>query len=354
MRYAKNDAIPKIVKWWLAAGLVLIFFQVIIGGVTRLTGSGLSITRWEIVVGTLPPIGETAWNEAFDLYKKTPQYQKINAGMPLADFKFIYFWEWFHRLWARSMGFIFLFPFLFFWQKGWLSRRLFRRLLAVVGCAALAAGFGWFMVWTGLRDRPWVNAYALTGHLGIAILTFSALLWATFEAFWPENLQNSNLQNSNLQPFSIWLTVICAVQIALGGVMSGMKAGLFYPTWPTMGGEWLPSVLLDSENWNLANVVAYDSHPFAGALVQFLHRNTAYFLAFLSALFLAKSLKINELRGANFLLLSLLAAQVLLGVLTLISCKGTVPVALGSMHQGCGILLFSAFLWMNFRLKKQD
>ena len=157
----------KAVKVWLIIGLVMIFFQVVIGGVTRLTGSGLSITKWEIVTGTLPPLSDSQWLEEFELYKATPQYQKINEGMSLSDFKFIYFWEYFHRLWARSMGFVFLFPFLFFWWKGWIDKPLMQRLGITVLLAAIVASFGWIMVASGLIDRPWVIAYKLTSRLSI-------------------------------------------------------------------------------------------------------------------------------------------------------------------------------------------
>lgn len=349
MRYVENGQIRRAVKWWLVAGLVMIFFQIIIGGVTRLTGSGLSITKWEIVTGTLPPLGETAWNEAFDAYKMTPQYAKINQGMALGDFKFIYFWEYFHRLWARSMGFVFLFPFLFFWKKGWLSRRLFFRLLGVVGLAAVVATFGWIMVASGLVNRPWVNAYKLTLHLSLALLTFGYLLWATFEAFRP-NVQR--IENQRLARFSRWLTVLVSLQIMIGGVMSGMKAGLFYPTWPTMRGEWLPGPLLDGANWRLAHLIDYDTHPFMAALVQFSHRGLAYILTILVVIFFIKTLKVNALRTEGWLLLGAVSVQVLLGIFTLINCLGTVPVGLGVCHQGWAVVLLSGCLWVNYRVRR--
>ncbi len=349
MSYVENDQIRPVVKWWLVAGLAMIFMQVVIGGVTRLTGSGLSITKWEIVTGTLPPIGETAWNEAFDAYKMTPQYAKINAGMALPDFKFIYFWEYFHRLWARSMGLVFLFPFLFFWAKGWFSRRLFLRMLGVVGLAALVAAFGWIMVASGLVKRPWVNAYKLTLHLGLALLTFSYLLWATFEAFRP-NLQR--IENQPIRRFSLWVSILVCLQILVGGVMSGMKAGLFYPTWPTMRGEWAPGQILDGSQWRVSNIIDYDTNLFMPALVQFLHRGLAYILTALVIVFFFKTLKISALRMEGRLLLAALSVQVLLGIFTLINCFGSVPVGLGVCHQGWAVVLLSGCLWVNFRLKK--
>jgi len=157
------------VKIWLFIGLVMIFVQVLLGGITRLTGSGLSITKWEIVTGILPPMSQEAWQAEFDLYKATPQYQKINEGMSLSEFKFIYFWEYIHRLWARMMGFVFIIPFVVFLFKGHLDKALIKRLGGVVLMAAIVASFGWIMVASGLEDRPWVNAYKLSLHLGLLV-----------------------------------------------------------------------------------------------------------------------------------------------------------------------------------------
>ena len=147
----------------------MVFIQILLGGITRLTGSGLSITRWEIVTGTIPPLNQVDWNEAFDLYKATPQYQKINEGMSLDRFKFIFFWEYFHRVWARLMGFVFLIPFIIFLVRKSLSQKLIKRLIVVIAIAAAAAVFGWIMVASGLIHRPWVNAYKLTIHLSLGI-----------------------------------------------------------------------------------------------------------------------------------------------------------------------------------------
>ena len=160
------------VKIWLVIGLVMIFFQIIIGGITRLTGSGLSITKWEIETGAIPPLNHDQWQDEFELYKRTPQYQKINQGMDLSRFKWIYFWEYLHRLWARSMGFVFLIPLVIFWLKGYLGvKGLKKDLLIVFLLAALVGMFGWIMVGSGLVERPWVNAYKLSIHLGLALIT---------------------------------------------------------------------------------------------------------------------------------------------------------------------------------------
>ncbi len=343
----------KAVKVWLIIGLIMIFFQVVIGGVTRLTGSGLSITKWEIVTGTLPPLDHEQWLEEFELYQQTPQYQKINEGMSLSDFKFIYFWEYFHRLWARSMGFVFLIPFIFFWLKGWIDKPLMHRLGITVLLAAVVASFGWIMVASGLIDRPWVNAYKLTMHLSLALILFSYLLWTTYRVIFPEKRV---IHNQLLKSGIGLIIVILALQIILGGIMSGMKAGLFYPTWPDMNGVYLPAVLSDSAEWNVENFVHYDSGPFMAALIQFLHRNTAYLLTIIVLWFSYTALKQERnpfFRTTVYLLISMLIMQVLLGIFTLINCIGNVPVGLGVMHQAGALLLLTIVLLLRYQFQSK-
>lgn len=341
----------KAVKIWLIIGLVMIFFQVVIGGVTRLTGSGLSITKWEIVTGTLPPLNHGQWVSEFELYQQTPQYQKINEGMSLSDFKFIYFWEYFHRLWARSMGFVFLIPFVFFWLKGWLDKPLMRRLGVTVLLAAVVASFGWIMVASGLVDRPWVNAYKLTMHLSLALILFSYLLWTTYQVIFPEKRV---IHNKLLKSGSGLIIVILALQIILGGIMSGMKAALFYPSWPDMNGVYLPAVLLDPAEWNVDNFVHYDAGPFMAALIQFLHRNTAYLLTIIILWFAYNAFKTERtliFTRSLYLLVSMLIIQVLLGIFTVINSVGTVPVGLGVMHQAGALLMLTIVLFIRFQME---
>jgi cytochrome c oxidase assembly protein subunit 15 len=339
---------PRSVRVWLLTGLVMVFFQIVIGGITRLTGSGLSITRWEIVTGTLPPLSAAAWDTAFELYKATPQYQKINQGMSLGDFKFIYFWEYFHRLWARLMFVVFVIPFAWFLRRGLLTRALRNRLLVVVALAGLEGFFGWIMVASGLIRRPWVNAYNLTLHLSMAIVIFGYLLWTYFVALRPATPGAS--RSAWAGRFAWGLVLLAFVQIALGAMMSGTKAGLAYPNWPDMGGEYLPALLLDGQAWAGNHFVDYDSHPFLPTLLQFLHRNTAYVLSGLLLYFVWKSGKLPEatalLRRSSAWLLGLLGLQVLLGILTLLHCVGSIPVLLGVLHQAGAIFLFTALLWV--------
>jgi cytochrome c oxidase assembly protein subunit 15 len=353
MRYSNDHQIARVVKTWLILGLVMIFMQVVLGGITRLTGSGLSITKWDIVMGTLPPIGDAQWEAAFDLYKQTPQYHKINQGMSLSEFHFIYFWEYFHRLWARLMFFVFVIPFAWFLWKGMLSRRLMRRLLVVVSLAGLEGFFGWIMVFSGLRDRPWVNAYNLTLHLCMALIIFGYLLWTAFIAFQPEPQPYDNKIIRRLG----WTSLgVAFLQIALGAMMSGTKAGLFFPTWPDMNGMYLPGIILDGSQWNVESFVHYDTNPFVPALIQFMHRNTAYLLV---ALILAYFWRIARdpisklLKQGNLALVGMLAIQVLLGIFTLINCKSKVPVDLGVAHQAGAVILFGLLLFINYQIQSQ-
>jgi heme a synthase len=345
-----NTSIRKSVKIWLIIGVGMLLVQILIGGVTRLTGSGLSITKWEIITGSIPPLNDGTWMVEFEKYKLTPQYQKINEGMSLNDFKFIYFWEYFHRLWARWMGLVFLFPFLYFYRKGWLPSVVIKRLGKVVLLAALAASFGWIMVASGLINRPWVNAYKLTLHLTIAFSVLAYLLWTTFHVI-IEKITIPNI--TMLKNLALFMSAIAIVQFMLGGVMSGMKAALSHPTWPDLHGEYLPAILLDSKSWSVYNYVNYDKSAFMPTLVQFLHRNFAYSLTAIIVFFSyfsLKNVKTTIFRNTIIMLVILLVIQVLLGIFTLLYSQFKIPVVLGSLHQMVGVMLLSVILFIDFLL----
>ncbi|MDZ4845913.1 MAG: COX15/CtaA family protein [Chitinophagales bacterium] len=348
-----NEESRKQIAWWLLVGVVMIYFQIVIGGITRLTGSGLSITKWEIVTGTLPPLNAEKWNSEFDHYKATPQYHKLNHGMSLSEFKFIYFWEYFHRLWARLMGFVFAIPFaLFLFQKK-LSAALVKKLIILILLASLVASFGWIMVQSGLVNRPWVDAYKLTMHLSLALITYGYLLWLFFSVFFEEQ---QFTYNNGLKKFSHTLLLLLSFQLVLGGLMSGMRAGLLYPTFPDMHGKFIPDVLLTVSNWSLESFKHYDSNTFAPTLVQFLHRMTAYILVLFIVVFYFRAKKFFLQKPLNVgvvVLVFLVFVQALLGILTVLNFAGETPVLLGVLHQAVGILLLTAMMWVNFFLKKQ-
>ena len=335
---------PSVVRAWLIAGLVLIFVQVVVGGITRLTGSGLSITRWEIVTGTLPPLSAADWDSEFDLYKATPQYEKINDGMSMSDFKFIYFWEYFHRLWARMMGLVFLVPLAYFLVKGYIDRRLGKRLALVFAAAALTASFGWIMVASGLIERPLVNAYKLSMHLGIAFTTFGILLWTTLWAF---DIRLPAKPATPIRRLVYVLGAVLIVQILLGGMMSGMKAALAYPTWPDMNGVAAPGILFDSTSWTLDNIIHYDAHPLMSALVQLLHRTTGYLVALLVAVLLWRGWSAAGSRWRTALAITggLTALQIALGIGTVVLSQPVIPVGWGVFHQAGALFLLSAVLY---------
>lgn len=339
-----DDNGRKQVGIWLLIGVFMIFVQIVIGGVTRLTGSGLSITRWEIVTGTLPPMSEASWQQEFDYYQDTPQYAKINEGMTMPEFKFIYFWEYFHRLWARLMGFVFALPFFYFLYKGYIKGLFAWQLIGVVALAAVVASFGWIMVASGLIDRPYVNAYKLTMHLSLGILLFAYTLWLALKQIYPNAGIPAEMNNQGTVK---GLIALLTVQLVLGGLMSGTKAGLFYPTWPDMGGHVVPPILTDPANWHLDAFKHYDTNAFAPAVIQFAHRLLAYILTVLILVFAWRNLKNPPNTGAKValsVLPVLLALQVVLGVLTLVNSLGSIPVTLGVLHQAGGILLLANLL----------
>ena len=350
----------KIVKIWLFAGLIMLFVQVIVGGITRLTGSGLSITKWEIVTGTLPPLSEKEWKDEFDLYKDTPQYKEINEGMEMGSvfrsgtFKFIYFWEWVHRLWARLMGFVFIFPLIYFMLKGWIKKPLFIRLVGVFLLAGLAASFGWIMVASGLIERPWVNAYKLSFHLCIAFAVYGYLLWTYFHTIIPESSLNNKVESKRFRMIGIIFTILIWIQIFFGGIMSGMKAGVIFPTWPDMNGELIPQIIFNSSEWSVYNFNYYDRNIFLPALIQFIHRGLAYILLLLGIFYTYRIFKSNPskvIKNGSTVLITLLIIQVILGIVTVLNCQGTIPVFYGVLHQAVALFLLTASFYMNYRFK---
>ena len=339
----------KAVGIWLVVGIVMLYFQIVIGGVTRLTGSGLSITSWDIVTGVLPPMNSEQWDLAFDLYKDTPQYKKINLGMDLSEFKFIYFWEYIHRIWARLIGFVFLFPFVYFLTKKALSKTLIKDLLIVVFLAMLAATFGWIMVASGLKDRPWVNAYKLSIHLCIGVSVFSYLLWTWFKhrGFYVSEIGKEKIYSG----FIKMLLVVVVVQFVFGGFMSGMKASLFYPTWPLIGTSFVPEDIFILSNWRVDNFINYDAGPFVFSVVHFIHRGLAYLILGLSLFHLYRLTKqgVKNTLLLSFRLFSLaVVIQAVLGIITLLLSVGQIPVLWGALHQGVGIVVLTILLWHLF------
>ena len=334
----------------MVLGLILLIGQVILGGITRLSGSGLSITSWDIITGVMPPLTKAEWLELFDLYKQTPQYQKINSDFTLRDFKFIYFWEYIHRLWVRAIGLIFLIPFIVFLIRKQIDGFLVKRLLLVVVLAALTASAGWIMVLSGLVDRPWVNAYKLTLHFMLAMLTIGAMVKAIADVYL---LENKPLKGHTR--FVLILLVFTFFQLIFAGLMSGMRAALYYPSWPSMNGAFIPDVLLDSNNWTWENMTNYDTYNFAPALVQFVHRGLAYIILVLTMYYYHKKRNHVHTQAIKWLTVSytLVIFQVFLGILTLLKIKGAIPIFYGTMHQLIGVLYVISLLFLYYSLRKK-
>ena len=345
-----NPSANRVIGIWLLCGVLMIYVQIIVGGITRLTGSGLSITKWEVITGTIPPLNTDQWVQEFDKYKATPQFEQINQGMSLQEFKFIYFWEYFHRLWARLMGFVFAIPLFIFFIKGWVSKALAKQLTGVFILAAVVASFGWIMVKSGLIDRPWVSPYKLTIHLSLALILYAYVLWLALAQLFKHGF----VSNAPARKFSGLILVLLSFQLVIGGLMSGMKAGLFYPTFPDMNGAFIPEILFSFENWGIDAFVNYDQNGFAVALVHFVHRIVAYLLGILILVFFFKlrSLASNAfLRSAIYALPVVVFSQILLGILVVLNSLGNVPVALGVIHQGVAILLLSVMIIIHYFLR---
>ncbi|RXP45890.1 heme A synthase [Lutibacter sp. HS1-25] len=344
----KNYKYTTTIRVWLLLGLIMLIGQVVLGGITRLTGSGLSITSWDIITGVVPPLNSEEWLQAFEAYKITPQFHKINSTFSLDEFKFIYFWEYFHRLWVRTLGFIFLIPFIIFVFKKQMDLYLVKRLALVVFLTILTASAGWIMVQSGLVDRPWVNAYKLTIHFMLAILVIWAMVKTIADVYCFDSI--IVLSTKKIIPITIAVTF---VQLIFAGLMSGMHAGLYYPSWPDMNGAFIPPVLLNSVNWNWGNMINYDSFLFAPAFIQFSHRMLAYILLIVVVFMYIKlknNLNIVSKKWLNIVMV-LLLLQIGLGILTVLNVEGKIPLFYGVSHQLIGLLFFISLLFLKYSVR---
>ncbi|PRY09971.1 cytochrome c oxidase assembly protein subunit 15 [Pontibacter ummariensis] len=327
MQKAANN---KAIIYWLLSGALLVLAMVAIGGITRLTGSGLSIVQWNLISGTLPPLTEAAWQQAFAQYKQFPEYQKLNQGMTLQGFQQIFWWEYLHRLVGRLIGLVFLLPFCYFLIKRWISGWLLKRLLLLFFLGAAQGLMGWVMVKSGLVDRPHVSHYRLAAHLTLALSLIGVMAW-TIADLVPKP-QKPQVIIPSLRYLSHLILVLVLVQIIFGAFVAGLKAGFSYNTYPLMEGELFPSHLLGYLSWSntLDNGVA----------VQFLHRWFALLVLNALVLFWYTTRKRNMPGQVQYLATLLLLAgitQLSLGIATLVLA---VPLALSVLHQVVAVLLF--------------
>jgi cytochrome c oxidase assembly protein subunit 15 len=307
----------------------LIFAMVLVGGATRLTESGLSITEWQPVTGALPPMSGAAWNDAFQKYQAIPQYQKLNRGMTLGEFKTIFWWEWTHRLLGRLIGAAFLLPFLFFLWRGWVEPGLRGRLWAIFGLGAAQGAVGWWMVASGLADRVEVSQYRLAFHLTLACVIYVAILWTA------ERLRERSAVAAppRLRFGAVALLVLVLVQIYLGALVAGLRAGLTYNTWPSIDGAFIPDaahLFFNQPAWR---------NFFENTLtVQFDHRMMAYTVLIVALLHAFDALRAKTaVAGAVWLALAV-TAQAVLGILTLLH---QAPLGLALAHQGLALVVLT-------------
>jgi len=345
----------KVVGTWLFIGCCMVFFQVIIGGVTRLTESGLSITQWKPLKGIVPPLNEKEWNAEFELYKQKVQYKTINEGMELSEFKWIFFWEYFHRFWARFMGLAFIIPFTFFVVKRWLDKDFFRKIGVLFIWGGLIGVYGWIMVKSGLTGT-FVPPVHLSIHLILALSMFAYLVYMTISVFRVDYVSPITNHQSPITKLALAILLILFLQIFLGGIVSGMKAGLAYPTWPDMNGQIIPSALF-TEKATTVGFTTYNAQDFWGrTFIQFAHRLTAYILVVLVFVFFFKSRNITSDKyfklGLNLFPVVVLL-QAVIGIATVLNCVGKIPVFYGVLHQAGAMLLIAETVFVIFHLQSK-
>jgi cytochrome c oxidase assembly protein subunit 15 len=340
--FAQRNRSDKHMAVWLLTCCALIFAMVVLGGVTRLTRSGLSIVEWDPIMGAIPPITQTQWEQTFDKYKQTPEYVKVNRGMSLGDFKGIFYVEWAHRLLGRLIGLVFLLPFLYFLIRRQIGRQLAPKLLTMFVLGGLQGVLGWYMVKSGLVDMPRVSAYRLTAHLALAVVIYAYILWVALDLMTPRVHSGKTLQP--LRRFSAWVTGLVFVMILSGGFVAGTHAGFAFNTFPLMNGHFFPEGM-----YAMAPLWADLFENIA--TVQFNHRLLAYVLLLVIPAFWLAARKFALPRQAQtplHLLLAWLAVQVTLGITTLIY---VVPVPLAAAHQGGALVLFTLALYAHHSLR---
>tara|TARA_Y100000590_G_C15661922_1_gene993007 strand:- start:698 stop:1738 length:1041 start_codon:yes stop_codon:yes gene_type:complete len=333
---------PLEISFWLFLLTLMILLIIIIGGLTRLTDSGLSMVDWRPIMGTIPPLNDFVWNEAFEKYKLTPEFNIINKSMTLSEFKYIFWWEWFHRFFARFIGIVLVIPFLFFLYKNKISKKLFLTLVIVFLLGALQAIVGWWMVKSGLSENPYVSAYRLTFHLVNALIIYCILFWSTLSSFFGKNkFKDTNKYIINFFHISLFLIFLTIIS---GGFMAGTHAGNSFNTFPLMNGAFIPDDYYIDE-YKLLNIFENT------VAINFNHRWLASFtfiFIFSICFYLLISNKTQVKRIYIIIIMFFIILQFLLGVLTLLY---NVPISLASMHQTNSTLLLSSILFAYHRYK---
>lgn len=334
-----NKSHALVLGCWLLFCAAVVYLMIIVGGVTRLTQSGLSMVEWAPIMGIIPPLNEAQWLDVFDKYRTSPEYLKINAGMSLHAFKQIFYWEYGHRVLGRIIGLIYLLPLVVFLIKGMVPRAWYGRLFTLFILGGLQGLMGWYMVKSGLVDIPHVSQYRLTAHLGLALIIFSLMLWYAMDFLRGEQRRLSVTRQYLLASGAVVLVVF--VMMLSGGFVAGTKAGFIMNTFPTMNGQWVP------DGW-LAMTPAWRNLFENAVTVQFMHRCIAVLVVFavVVGFFQAQS---QSFKTYNGLVVGVAAVQVSLGIAALVY---QVPLALGAAHQAGAVALLSAALLVAHRARK--
>lgn len=343
-------------KWvaiWLLIGVGMIIIQILLGGVTRLTGSGLSITEWDVITGSLPPLNEQQWIEQFNKYKRTPQFLILNADFTLQDFKFIFFWEWFHRFWARLIGVVFAVPFIIFLFQKRFKEEMIKPLIILFLLGALQGAVGWIMVASGLTgDAIYVKPTRLALHFILALGLLCYTLWFALQLLVPDE---KRLVDKGLKNFALVLIAVLVMQLAFGALMAGHKAATAAPTWPDINGTFVPGGMFSSREGLLSLIENKIT-------IHFIHRSLAYIL-FLLILFW--TWKVYKIKGGSLFIKSrwlpffLVCLQIILGIFSVITSVRIIPNHWGlfewlaQLHQLFAMFLLLSLVWMGYLLKSK-
>lgn len=341
----------KPVAIWLLIGVFMIVIQVLLGGITRLTGSGLSITEWKPIMGALPPMNDQDWQSAFEKYQQIAQYKYVNAHFSLSDFKSIFFWEWFHRLWARLIGVVFAVPFIIFLLQKRFRQDMVRPLLILFLLGALQGLVGWIMVQSGLEDSEllYVSHYKLAIHFILALVLLCYTLWFALQLLVPARQLTIH---QPLRSFTGWIIGLLTLQLIYGAFMAGLKAATTAPSWPSINGSWWPPSVHTHGNRHFPGMSFLFDHPL---VIHFIHRNLAYVITVLIIIWTVRAQKIQGttvFQKTKQWPLFLVLLQVLLGIFTVLQATNPAHFLwLGVAHQFVAMLLLLVLFWMLYIIR---
>jgi cytochrome c oxidase assembly protein subunit 15 len=338
----------KIIGRWLLLGVAMLVVQVLLGGITRLTGSGLSITEWKPLLGAIPPMHDVEWNQLFQLYQeKTGQFKYLNNDFTLSDFKFIFFWEWMHREWARLISIVFLIPFIYFIYKKMITKEMIPKLIGLFVLGAAQGLIGWIMVASGLNDQ---NLYVT--HITLATHFLSAMVLICFTYWFAISLlisKKEEIKNSVFKKWTLGILIVLFFQLMYGAFMAGLKAATAAPTWPSINGDYFPSAI-SSQSWI--------NHPIN---IHFFHRMIAYLLIILIGIWYAKASKINDSALFNkykWVPFGFVILQIVLGIFTVLTSTHLTRNGFGTFeylaqaHQLIAMFLVLSFVWVLYVVRK--